>query len=512
MADTDKLVKVGQLDTIVDEIVDKFGETNGRLGDLKEDLNRFGVWESKGFTVLPQKQEVGFLDNNGDVTDANNGLVVKEYIEIEDALYSPYILEEYYSFKVCVYDSSKNFVAKMFYKYNDFLSNKTIDFKTLYPSAKYFRYGISSSSYLTVPVYVGCAFFRIINSYMKSIDNLNRTINSVSIPSLEHSGYLKNDGTYTGTSEYHSKTTQLIDCEEGDSFNYNGVGQYSAVSWIFYNGNAIVSSGTYKGETVVTIPSGVTSVVFSSYASVGTDVILEVSNVSLLNRIDGLETESYLGNGKIKNKKIGFDGDSICYGQGNNGGYAKILHDEYGMIIENIAVAGGTIANGTYYSGDTPVARHWICESVGNLSTDNDFIIVEGGSNDFWQSVPLGTISSGYSKTLDKSTFYGALETIFKILRTTFVSKKVGFIIVHKVNAGISSPNGAYYQAILECAKKWGVPVLDLNVTTPPLGLFDSNYQTIKDTYTVSGDGVHPNPQGYRTFYVPQIVSWLQTL
>lgn len=35
MADTDKLVKVGQLDTIVDEIVDKFGETNGRLGDLE---------------------------------------------------------------------------------------------------------------------------------------------------------------------------------------------------------------------------------------------------------------------------------------------------------------------------------------------------------------------------------------------------------------------------------------------------------------------------------------------
>lgn len=31
MAATDKLVKVGQLDTIVDEIVDKFGETNGRL-------------------------------------------------------------------------------------------------------------------------------------------------------------------------------------------------------------------------------------------------------------------------------------------------------------------------------------------------------------------------------------------------------------------------------------------------------------------------------------------------
>lgn len=38
MADTDKLVKVGQLDTIVDEIVDKFGETNGRLTQQAETI------------------------------------------------------------------------------------------------------------------------------------------------------------------------------------------------------------------------------------------------------------------------------------------------------------------------------------------------------------------------------------------------------------------------------------------------------------------------------------------
>lgn len=40
MADTDKLVKVGQLDTIVDEIVDKFGETNGRLSTLTNVVGR----------------------------------------------------------------------------------------------------------------------------------------------------------------------------------------------------------------------------------------------------------------------------------------------------------------------------------------------------------------------------------------------------------------------------------------------------------------------------------------
>lgn len=49
MADTDKLVKVGQLDTIVDEIVDKFGETNGRLDEQTEAVN--------DLTMLPSEAE-----------------------------------------------------------------------------------------------------------------------------------------------------------------------------------------------------------------------------------------------------------------------------------------------------------------------------------------------------------------------------------------------------------------------------------------------------------------------
>ena len=49
MADTDKLVKVGQLDTIVDEIVDKFGETNGRLAQQAETI--------EDLTMLPSEAE-----------------------------------------------------------------------------------------------------------------------------------------------------------------------------------------------------------------------------------------------------------------------------------------------------------------------------------------------------------------------------------------------------------------------------------------------------------------------
>lgn len=52
MADTDKLVKVGQLDTIVDEIVDKFGETNGRLTQHAETIEDLTMSQSEAEELL----------------------------------------------------------------------------------------------------------------------------------------------------------------------------------------------------------------------------------------------------------------------------------------------------------------------------------------------------------------------------------------------------------------------------------------------------------------------------
>jgi hypothetical protein len=52
MADTDKLVKVGQLDTIVDEIIDKFGETNGRLTEYAEGIDNLTMRPSEAAELL----------------------------------------------------------------------------------------------------------------------------------------------------------------------------------------------------------------------------------------------------------------------------------------------------------------------------------------------------------------------------------------------------------------------------------------------------------------------------
>ena len=175
------------------------------------------------------------------------------------------------------------------------------------------------------------------------------------------------------------------------------------------------------------------------------------------------------------------------------------------MDVQNIGVGGGTIAAGQVYGDQSE--RFAICTSLQNLSANNDFIIMEGGINDSSLPVTMGEISTGFDAELNNETFCGGLEYMFKYAVTNFSGKKLGFIIPHNANNGFSF-GGTYYEKAIELAKKWGIPVCDLNVNIPPLGRIAS----LKSTYTVSGDGWHPNELAYQTFYLPKIAAFLESL
>ena len=218
----------------------------------------------------------------------------------------------------------------------------------------------------------------------------------------------------------------------------------------------------------------------------------------------------------LKGKKLSVNGDSICYGEGYTGGYAKIIGDMYGMTIQNVGVSGGTITAETY-SGST--ARHWISRTITSMDSDADYAIIEGGANDASLSATLGTLTNDFSSTLDDTTYIGALESALKQLTTRFAGKKIGFIIVHKASSAFSnmgSDNSNYYWATRHALEKWGVPYLDLNVACPPFGLVSQQYSAdlyaLTTAYTKNGDGWHPNEDGYKKYYVPKIVAWMKSL
>lgn len=211
-------------------------------------------------------------------------------------------------------------------------------------------------------------------------------------------------------------------------------------------------------------------------------------------------------------KKLCVDGDSIMYGAGLSGGFAKIIGDNNSMTVVNNAVSGGTIASGTYHSDGTTV-RHWICDTIKNIPSDADYILFDGGVNDSSETAEVGAISNGFSAELDTTTFCGAMESICKWLVINRPNAKIGYVIVHKMASNYTSEypsdgNRDLYRLSIKICEKWGIPYKDLNTQVPPL----KDIQSLRDVYTSNADGWHPNELGYNTYYVPKIEAWMKTL
>ena len=219
----------------------------------------------------------------------------------------------------------------------------------------------------------------------------------------------------------------------------------------------------------------------------------------------------------LKGKRLFVDGDSICYGAGYTGGYAKIIGDKYGMTVVNLAVSGGTIASNTYFSDGS--RRHWIANNLNGLGNDFDYYIIEGGFNDAGNNVnPNESAFTDEISTIaptDLTTTVGAMEKICYELTVNHAGKKIGFIFPHKIDNDEWKEKNNYgynwgdYKALQKkILKKWGVPFIDI----AECGGLNTTFTSLANAYTNNGDKVHPNYKGYTEFYVDKIVSWLKSL
>ena len=215
-----------------------------------------------------------------------------------------------------------------------------------------------------------------------------------------------------------------------------------------------------------------------------------------------LGTGENMSSNPLNGKILAMTGDSIAAGAGTGGtGYGEMIASANNMTIQNISEGGGAI---------TPSQSDFcISTSIASLRADADYVLLEGGFNDSARMYTLGTLTSGYTDTLDTSTFAGAFENMLKSAIARFPNKKIGYIITHKCIDRFSSmtPN-SYYGIVKTACEKWGIPYCDLNVLCPPLGYIDA----LSQAYTDDNDGVHPNADGYALFYVPKITAWLKTL
>ena len=237
----------------------------------------------------------------------------------------------------------------------------------------------------------------------------------------------------------------------------------------------------------------------------------------------------------LKGKKIVYDGDSICssWGEQNGGSYPQIIADIVGGTFDNRGVGGGRISSTIGLTDINGELIHSVVDNIVNLPTDGDLYCFEGGVNDHWNGVKLGTFSdSNYTGELDKTTYCGALETIFRYAITHFVGKPICFIITHKCpSSAFTSGYGDteeikeqtfsdFRDAALGICEKYSIPVYD---AWKDSGINSWN-DTQKNIYFIEakdkdtgellgyGDGTHPNEKGYRRYYVPQLINLFERI
>ena len=229
------------------------------------------------------------------------------------------------------------------------------------------------------------------------------------------------------------------------------------------------------------------------------------------NYLDNVKLTTRLSN--IYRKKVTLNGDSIAFGAGTGGtGFMDYIASKYNMTLDKKAVSGATIANLSSRYPD----KHCICTSIDTMAEDANYIIFEGGYNDWLLWTQIGTLTDTMSGDLDDTKFYGALESICRQALAKWENGKIGFIITHKINdawrtqkqEGVTYPTlDDYYQAIKDVCEKYSIPYLDLS----KVSRLNTELQNYKK-YTYNSDGVHPTKDGYQIFYVDTIARWMEKL
>lgn len=204
---------------------------------------------------------------------------------------------------------------------------------------------------------------------------------------------------------------------------------------------------------------------------------------------------------KIKNgQKVGILGDSITAGVGTTRVYHSWLKDILGYTaVENYGIAGSSITKktGSFPNWDTFESFSERFDS--QMANDLDEIIVFGGVNDWISDRPIGKFGD-----TDKTTFYGACDSLFKGLRSKYLGKNIYIFgpmqndwTKRTANEGsIDGRNRSglfleqYSEAMKQVAKKYAIPFCDMyhEMFYPFTEGFTQKYMP---------DNLHPNEAGH---------------
>ena len=210
----------------------------------------------------------------------------------------------------------------------------------------------------------------------------------------------------------------------------------------------------------------------------------------------------------LNGKKILFVGDSNVRASDDYGWPGRVK-DQFGAITTKAAVNGAAIS-------DARLLNRVIMQLEEHKDETYDYVILQGGGNDTWERVPVGTMSNSFNKEdFDISTFAGGLEELLCYAKEHFENAKIGYIVnFSRPKESVWDDMGPYFVEAKRICEKWEIPYLDLYFGSTEFQGEQKLYSQdilLTDTNTYFVDEIHLSAEGYDVIS-PYIGRWIATM
>ncbi|YP_010660045.1 SGNH/GDSL hydrolase family protein [Pseudoalteromonas phage HS6] len=307
------------------------------------------------------------------------------------------------------------------------------------------------------------------------------------------SGFIATNGTYYESGTY--SVSEFIPVTVGESY-YGSAGSDGMRFITAYDENqqAIQSAGVDSLSFLYVVPAGISFIRVTCNTQTINEFQLEQNSVKTSYEPFGYRRASvdqYRKEYPWAGYRLTTYGDSLTA----QNRWQPTVASKTGAIHTNKGVGGSRI---TGADGSTTA----ICQTarINTIGTGEHIVIALGGTNDWAQSVPIGSIDD--SDPL--ATFYGGLNRLYLNLTTRLpearllagtppYSEFIDFASRGWVNGATNNAGHViddYAEAVRIAANKWGLPVVDFNA--------ECGWNEVNITTYVEDDGnlLHPNNKG----------------
>lgn len=497
--------------------------TGDNLNNVKSHLNKFESYIAStllnGYDKNSVKSSNGYWSNlNGNFVSNSNFLACNKYAPVKSSTkYSLWYGDGSagrYCY-VCWYDVQKRFISGSNMPSSNIITSPA--------NAYYVRLSVQKDKvdyvFCEGETYTGYHAYGIYaemtdNVVIPDVVDIKKEFAIFSYTSTEETGYMGSNGEVNSSeTSFHCLVTNDIECKQGDKFKYTGSGKWGAYSYVTLLYGTVVDAGQIDGTDEITIPSGVDSIRFSSFAISSNTIVLNVKRiypVTMADKIkkntEDIETIKEQGALLLKDIKIDIIGDSwSAVNDTADTKYTNLLITRDQANLNVIAYSGSGFHKPT--SGNKPFYTQ-----ANSVRTDADIVLIFGSFNDVSDIVDGTTI--GDVTDSGTTTICGCINTTINNILSRNPAAKILFMTpgawagynANNDGNNVNNPTALLYvKAIEDVCYKRGYPCFDalrsMNLK-PWINDFKTAYQP---------DGTHPNNAGHLKYVYPVIKHYLES-